>query len=140
MTPVSIPMIKKRLLHECSAQETNSDHRKPRRHLRQAPRNIGDRKAQVILSQETIKRVPNTLIRLSLLICLLGAKRHDVRGSNGGTVEGNVANSRCRARLIGERTRDRHVIDGRRSGSPGVAEQRFVLAVKDGEVGRSRRC
>ena len=78
---------KAKSLHDSSAEEADTDHKQPARDDTESVENIGDRKAQAILSKEAVERVEDALVGGPLLPCLLGMDLVETLRSDGGRVQ-----------------------------------------------------
>jgi hypothetical protein len=80
--------------------------------------------------------VEHTLVRGNLLDPIVDNQRLVSLPSGAGAVQGVVADSGDRRRLIGQRLGDLEVVERRRANRPRVAEDVLLLAIKVGELGR----
>ena len=122
-------------LHERPADERDENHGQPGRHLGEGPENIGNRDRHAILLERSVERMEDTLIRRGVLKLVVDHEGLDGLGRSGGAVQGNVAGSRGRGRLVGQRLRDGEVVERWRTDGPRVAENGLRVAVHDGELG-----
>lgn len=124
------------ILHERSAKERDGNHRHPRGHLRQSPADVTKGNSQLVLLQQAIERVENTLIRLNLLNLVVYNKLLDRLGRSRRAVKRHVADCGDGRRLVGQRLGDLEVVERRGANRPRVAEDALNLAVDEAELWR----
>ena len=122
--------------HEGSADERDEDHGQPRRHLGEAPEDVGERESEAVLLNLTVEWVPVALIRGNLLVLAVDEQLLERLGGGGSAVQGQETSGGGGSRLVGQRLGDLEVVERRRADRPRVAEELLLIAVDDGELGR----
>jgi len=87
----------------------------------------------VVLSEETVEWVEDTLVDLQLLVRLAGEKVHEGLDLSGGGIESSGSDSD--GSWLGQNIQDP---ESWRTSAPGVAKYWLVVAVQVGQVGSSR--
>jgi hypothetical protein len=125
-------------LHEGSREEGNTNHQSPARHDRETVNDPTERNTETSLSKNTVERVEESLVgSLFLLESLDGGHLDKVLSGDSGTVQRQVVDSSGRSGLIGKRLGKLDVDDAGSTGTPCIAQLRFLLAVQTTELGTS---
>jgi hypothetical protein len=121
--------------HKRPADERDQDHRQPGRHLGKSPEDPRDRDSQVVLLKRSVEGVEDALVRRRVLELTVNNELLDGLGGGRCAVQGEEARSGGRSGLVGQRLGDGKVVDGWRADGPRVAENWFIIAVENGELG-----
>jgi hypothetical protein len=121
-------------LHEGSGEEGNTNHQSPAGHDRETVNDPTKGNGKTSLSKHTVERMEEALIGSVLLESLVGNNLDKVLSRNGGAVHGEVVDSGGRSGLIGKRLGKLDVDDAGGTGTPCIAQLRFLLAVQATEL------
>lgn len=125
-------------LHDGPAEEADTDHHDPAGNDRESVHDVAHGHVQAVLGELAVKRVQKAFVGLFLLPCLCAMDLVDGLGGDGGVVQVNNVQRHWWARLARVHLGKLEVPDRRRSSSPNRAQDRLLLAIQVGQVGRSR--
>lgn len=127
-------------LHESSAEHGDGNHWQPRWHLCKSPHNIANRDVGSSSSEETIKWMPDALIRCSVRVLGFGVQFNNIASCRIYLVQWDKANSCSGLRLVGQWLREQDVHYLRWANGPRVAEDLLSIAVDAGKLRRGSGC
>jgi hypothetical protein len=119
--------------HHRSAEHGHDNHEEPARNQVEEPENVADNGRESILGKPSVERVEDTIMQLARLLVSVLLQLDEIVARDGGHVEPlGPEVDRCRRRQHLENP------EGARRCGPGVAEDGFVLAVKQSGMGSTR--